>query len=83
MILTRTKRVSPERNAFLSGLNAIQVPPRGVEGTQSSARKPTVPNEGGAESGAVGPETGELISLLASLTPAQRDLLLAIVRAKG
>ena len=64
-------------------LSGRKIPPRGVEGTQSSAEKLTLPNEGGAESGAVGPETGELISLLASLTPAQRDLLLAIVRAKG
>jgi hypothetical protein len=64
-------------------LPGLKVPPREVEGTLSSAEKPTLLKEGGAESGAFGPKTGELISLLASLTPAQRDLLLAIVQAKG
>lgn len=38
---------------------------------------------GGAESGAVGEETAQLVSLLASLSPAQRDVLLAIIRAKA
>jgi hypothetical protein len=62
---------------------AVQIPPRGVEETQYSAKKPVQPEEGGAESGAVGAETAQLLGLLASLSPAQRELLLAIVRAKN
>jgi hypothetical protein len=38
---------------------------------------------GGAQSGAVSPETAESARLLASLNPSQRDRLLALIRDMG
>jgi hypothetical protein len=62
-------------------LVSTSVPPRGVEGTTDSSEKHGNSTGSGADSGAVGEGTAELVSLLAALTPAQRAVLLAIMRA--
>jgi hypothetical protein len=77
----QTENESAVSPAFAND-TAVTVPPRGVEQSASFSENTTVSQAGGAESGAFGEETAELASLLAALTPAQRAVLLALVRAK-
>ena len=74
--------VSPAIARDTAVLSGLKVPPRGVEGTADFPNKTELSIGGGAESGAVGEETAQLINLLGSLSPAQRELLLAIARAR-
>jgi hypothetical protein len=46
VILTRTKHANPERNAYLSGLAVLSIPPRGVEETPYHAGKPRADDHG-------------------------------------
>jgi hypothetical protein len=64
--------------AFASDATVV-VPPRGVERIASSSEKTTAVGQGGAESGAVEAEVAQLLARLASLTPAQREVLLALL----
>jgi hypothetical protein len=76
---------SPEKESAVSpavaDYTADQIPPRGVEQQLNCSGNLPVSIRGGAEFGAVGPDNEELVRVLASLTPAQRELLLAIARS--
>jgi hypothetical protein len=84
--VTNGQQPSPEKETSeplaIANCTAVQVPPRGVEGSANSSGKPQDSTGSGANSGATGEETAQLVRLLASLSPAQREILLAIVRAK-
>ena len=58
------------------------IPPRGVELPHSNTGNNEKSIEGGAESGADQPETDELVDLLDSMTPEQREALIALIRTK-
>ncbi len=58
------------------------IPPRGVEVTHSNTGNNEKSIEGGAESGADQSETDELVGLLDSMTPEQREALIALIRTK-
>jgi DNA repair exonuclease SbcCD ATPase subunit len=59
-----------------------RIPSTGIETPPITPGDTAFSQEGGAESGAVDSQTSELVRLLTSLTPAQRDLLLGLVRGK-
>ena len=61
---------------------AVQIPPRGVEEPSGSAAESGSEPHGGAECGAVDPEASELLSVLGSLTPEERERLLAAIRGR-
>ena len=60
----------------------MRIPPRGVELPHSTTGNNEKSIEGGAESGADQAETDELVGLLDSMTPEQRESLIALIRAK-
>jgi integrase len=67
---------------------AVQIPPRGVEGTDYSAGKPVTTDRSGTDSGTVdfSPAAGDLVELLrvlAGLTPEERQGLLSLARDLG
>ena len=63
-------------------LTRYPIPPRGVELPHSTTGNNEKSIEGGAESGADQPETDELVDLLDSMTPEQREALIALIRTK-
>ena len=58
------------------------IPPRGVELPHSTTANIEKSIEGGAEFGADQAETDELVGLLDSMTPEQREALIALIRTK-
>ena len=59
-----------------------EIPPRGVETPYSNTANNEKSIEGGAESGADQAETDELVGLLDSMTPEQREALIALIRTE-
>ena len=71
--------------AFASGTavaGCTKVPPRGVERTPAIPNKTRTSTQGAAESGAVDAEAAKLLALLCSLSPAQRQALVALLRGQ-
>ena len=60
----------------------VKIPPRGVELPHSNTANNEKSIERGAESGADQPQTDELVDLLDSMTPEQREALIALIRTK-
>lgn len=78
---------SPEKESAVSPAiakdTAVQVPPRGVEGTTDFPSETKISDERGAKSGAVSDDADHLGGLIASLTQADLAILLAFLRARS